>query len=375
MKHIRIWAALVLFSAAVLSVHFPPAEAKEIPADAPEINYFGRWEDEGGVYRCGYGATYVEMNFTGTSLRADLYGENIYWRVSIDGNGSGRFLPQGEGTVLAEHLAPGAHKLRLVRLTEGRAGISEIRGFAIDDGAELLPPDPMKKRRLEFVGDSVTAGAESEGPWGNGVSYYEAEDGDMSYGPQLARLLGADYSIVAKSGQGVVRNYAESWPYDGVHAADSYPWTFFSDDFGAVHREWDAERFPVDAVLIAIGTNDFNEDSLLAVPPSGRAFRDGYRRLIETVRAGNPGKPIICLDPIIGVSGSVPDEEVIGWIRQTVDAVNRRGDTEVYFIPVNEAGPLLGSEDLAGGNGHPLRSGSARVAACLKDKVAAILGW
>lgn len=375
MKDKYMPALAALLSAAVLGAQLPAAAAKTVPADTPEIQYFGRWDGEAGVERCGYGAAYLRANFTGTGLKADLRGEGIYWRVSIDGGEFRRLLPDGSEVVLAERLAPGAHRVLLVRSTEGEAGISEFRGFELSEGGELLPPDPPKKRRLEFVGDSVTAGAESEGPWGQGVSYQEVEDNDMAYGPQLARLLEADYSVIAKSGQGVVRNYAERWPYDGVHAADSYRWTFFSNEFSPRCQEWETARFPVDAVLIAIGTNDFSRDGLLAVPPSGREFRRGYRALIETVREKNPGKPIICLDPITGLQEPEATARVIGWIRETVGSLNRQGDAEVYFIPLNENGSLLRPEDLAGENGHPLKDGSAKVAAYLKDKVAAILGW
>ena len=235
----------------------PGYGAEKIPAVSQEIEYFGRWDEKDGVQRSGYGATYIKANFTGTSLKADLEGEGIWWRVSIDGGKFRRFGSAGADTVLAQGLAPGQHSVLLVRSNEGQAGIAEFRGFVLDDGERLCAADPKKTRRLEFVGDSITAGALNDGKLEN-YNYNDVEDGDMAYGPQLARMLGADYSVVAKSGQGVVRNYAESRPYSGVHAVDSYMWTFFSNDFGPQNLPWDTSRFPVDAIIIFMGTNDYN---------------------------------------------------------------------------------------------------------------------
>ena len=44
----------------------------KIPANAPQIQYFGRWEKTADVCRCAQGATYIKANFTGCLLTADL---------------------------------------------------------------------------------------------------------------------------------------------------------------------------------------------------------------------------------------------------------------------------------------------------------------
>ena len=157
--HLLLCTGLLFFVMAAASIE--PAYAERVPANAPEIQYFGRWDDKGGVHRCGYGATYIKANFTGTSLWADLIGKDIWWRVSIDGSAFRRLRPQGKHTLLVKQLPPGNHKVLLVRSTEEEAGISEFRGFDLDDGAAIVAPDGLKTRRLEFVGDSITAGAES----------------------------------------------------------------------------------------------------------------------------------------------------------------------------------------------------------------------
>ena len=190
----------------------------------------------------------------------------------------------------------------------------------------------------------------------------------MAFGPQLAQMLEADYSVIAKSGQGVVQNYAERWPYKGVHAADSYLWTFFSNEFNPENPIWDTSRFPVDAVILSIGSNDFAGET---IPPTKQQFQEGYLKLIETIRSKNPGKPIICTDPATGIGGA----KALEWIRQVVEKMNEHGDPDIHFIPINDGGSLLQPEDLASTHGHPTKYGARKLALYLKDKVAEILGW
>lgn len=359
---------LSALSFSLITLNGTPALGATIPSNAPEIQYFGRWDSDKEVYRCGFGATYIKANFTGTSLKAHLKGSGIWWRVSIDGGEFRRFEAKGKSTLLAENLPPGEHKVLLVRSTEGQAGISEFRGFTVDNGASLTAPDPMKKRRLEFVGDSITAGAFNDGHWTGHGNFNAFEDNDMAFGPQLARMLHADYSVIAKSGQGVVQNYTEKWPYQGVHTKDSYAWTFFFNNFSPKHPEWDTKKFPVDAVILSIGTNDFNDQPY---PPTAVEFKEGYRKLIEVLRKKNPHKPIICTDPV----PSVINPESREWIHETVRKFRLLGDKEVYFISFHEKEPLLEKEDYVDGSIHPTKTGSTKLANYLKDKVASILGW
>ncbi|MBQ7515684.1 MAG: hypothetical protein IJS96_05325 [Schwartzia sp.] len=361
-----VWTLIlsVLFAGIGMST----ASLKEIPADSPYIQYFGRWDVQDGVYRCGYGATYIRMNFTGTRLAADMEGGSVRWQVSVDGGAFRCLRPQGRDTVLAENLSPGPHRVLFVRLGEGIAGINTIRGFTVDDEAELLPPAPLKKRRLEFVGDSITAGAMNDGQY-TGDNYTDVGDNDMAFGPQLARMLDADYSVIAKSGQGVVHNYSEAWPWKGVHAKDSYAWTLFCNEFRPDNRLWDTERFPVDAIVVALGTNDLSDKNC---QPFARPFINGYKELLATIRRMNPGKPIICTEPVPEHCGVIARD----WIRRAVEERLADGDEKIWFIPLNENGSLLEPADYADGNTHPTKKGSTKIAKYLRDKeVARLLGW
>lgn len=347
-------------------------QAAAVKADAPEIQYYGRWDKQADAYRCGYGATYIKVNFTGTSIFADLHDDHSLWQVSIDGAAYRRIVPEGARTLLAKNLPLGKHKLVLFRQNEGLYGISEFRGFTVPGGS-LLPGDAPLGRRLEFVGDSITAGFHNlllqpaEGS--HERAFNELEDGNQSYAPVLARMLQADFSVIAKSGQGVVQNYCE--PEDGkaVHCIDSYGWTFFSEEKQGEHPIWHSEEFPVDAVIVSMGANDFLNANSQRVKIGD--FVAGYQQLLQRIAEQNPDAAIICLEPLPACLGSEPGKAIAA----AVEGLHQAGMVNLHYIPINQAGPLLTDRDYVDNGVHPTPEGAYKLAKYLKNRVAKILHW
>ena len=329
-----------------------------------KLIFNGRWNIENNQATCGNGATYVTARFTGTSIAAKMDDRNCWWRYEIDGKPYNRIKFRNELTTLAENLPKGEHKIKLVRSTEGEAGLSTFKGFVLDEGAEILSPDEPKRLKLEFVGDSITAGAFNDGPH-DVLSYHDVENNDMSYGPQLARMLDADYSVLAKSGEGLVHNYSEEWPYNQVHTADRYPWTYYSFNWNDHHLNWDFSNNKTDAVFISIGANDF----LFEPRPTEDEFIKEYIHLIKVVRKNNPTAAIICLEPVPTVIG--PD--AASWTEIAVTKLKNNGDKDLYYIPLNKDTPLLNDSDYVGDGVHPTQEGSRKIAEYLKNKVETIL--
>jgi len=337
-----------------------PSTGLIVSADDAKIQYFGRWDHSTpGVVRTGRGATYIKANFTGTSIKVRLQDKENLWQYSIDGGDVKKFRPQGAETVLADALPAGNHSLLLVRRTEGYMGISSFGGFELAAGEQLNDPDPVADRRMEFVGDSITAGAINEGKG----SYANMENGYMAFGPQLARMLNADWSIVAKSGEGLIHNYAEPWPGTQVHTKDQYLRTFYTDEQPA----WDPATFAPQAIVIAGGTNDFSDNNHR---PTRNEFEKGYTELINTVRAKNPDAVIICVEPVPSWVGADSRQ----WISEVVKTLGVT-DKKLYFVPINADKPLLAEQEFVGDSTHPTVKGHTKVAAYLKDKVAGIMGW
>ena len=342
-------------------------EATHIAADSQNIRYYGRWEMKDKKALTGQGATYIRAKFTGSGeLKADLTGKGVFWEYSIDGISFQRFEVKGNGTyTLSKGLDKDKeHIVTLVRSTEGMAGISEFKGFVLEEGGKLIAPPQDKKRRLEFVGDSITAGSINLGPY-NDKNFFLPEDGNMSYAPILSRLLDADWSVIARSGGGVIHNYGDPWPSDKALAIDRYGWTFFYNTVSKDNLEWDSRKFPVDAVIVAIGGNDFTDPRR---KPTQTEFCAAYNALLQKIRRMNPNAKIICLAPL----SSYMPSELRQWIANSVRA---QRDDKTYLVTFNDKTPLLGPEDYTDGRNHPNILGHIKVAAYLKDKIAAIMEW
>lgn len=341
-----------------------PALAASYPATDSAIHYEGRWQASAdGCYQTAQGAVYLETAFTGKTISARLNDSKNRWLVSIDGGPAHKLRAASDGpTVLASGLADGRHTLRLERATEGLHGISRFEGFEADS---IEPVErPSMSLRLEFVGDSITAGFRNDGKK-HGQNDADIEDGSMAFGPQLARRLGADYSIVAKSGEGVVHNWGADWPDKGMHTEARYPWTFFGADKAVGNTIWQSERLPVDTVILALGTNDFSDKKRR---PYHKEYVTAWLSLIRRVHAMNPKVPIICLEPL---PASVSPLAGL-WIAEACRLAEADG-LPAHYIPLNEKAPLLAPEDFVGDGTHPTKEGSAKLAAYLAPRIALFL--
>lgn len=330
-----------------------------------KLAFHGRWQTEMTKAICGQGAAYIKARFRGRRIGARMEDSSCWWRYSIDGTQYDRIRFSGEVTPLADKLSDGEHEITLVRSTEGEAGISTFKGFVLEDDDYLLEMKEPKKLQLEFVGDSILAGGFNDRA-GHVGDYYDVEDNDMSFGPQLARMMGADYSVLGKSGEGVVHNYGETWPSHEVHTADRYPWTCYSFDGKADHAVWDFAAHPSDAVIISIGTNDFTDPMR---KPEERDFIEGYKRLLTVVRSYNPEIPIICVEAVPTMIGP----RAARWTETAVKEMKKQGDKALYYIPLNKPEPLLDDGDYVGDGTHPTKEGSKKIALYLLDKVKKII--
>jgi lysophospholipase L1-like esterase len=97
----------------------------------------------------------------------------------------------------------------------------------------------------------------------------------------LARELGAEYHVTAVSGIGATRNYdcADPNPMPAV-----YDRVFLE---AANSPDWDPEhtKFVPDAILVALGTNDFSPASCMRPPLNEASDAEGYATFIRELEA------------------------------------------------------------------------------------------
>ena len=273
-------AALALFAPLSLS-------AAQAPEGAMLSVYAGgRVTVEGREMRAGWPGVYFEGRFQGTDVTAYVDPRGDFMRVLIDGKLFRMLTGPGLTKVKIADLAPGAHVVRLEKLTESQSGSSSFYGFFTSGTA--LPP-LARKRRIEFIGNSHSVGygdtsTTHECP---GTQVHDTTDTQQAFGPVLARRLDAEYRVIAYSGYGIVRNYAghkpgESLPflYDRVIPSEAA--------LAAADPAWRPQT-----IVINLGTNDFSTPlkpgETWADAAALRAdYRASYVAFVRRLRAAQP---------------------------------------------------------------------------------------
>ena len=397
------------------------AAADLVPAASPRVKTMGRWipADNGCLY-AGRGAVIASVEFEGTGAQVQMFSDSqgdVWWLKKLDDGPMLRFKSKMGINDLYADLPYGKHSLTIIRETEGMRGVTILRGFyftgeketaesaagtpaavTADTGKSYAekgsagiskaekknrkkhkaekknaivsktvknepedPPAPQLPHRkyIEIIGDSVAAGAFIY-PDGD---YFQRESGYLAFGPRLARMLNADWSCVASSGEGAVRNNEEKAPYNAKHAEDQIERAFYTQ----IEPRWSSGMDDPDLVILAYGENDFNDAEHR---PTDIYFKRQYKSLILKLREFRPDSIIFCVTP----ANIVTSRQAVPGMSGAVDELRSEGDTKVYFIDLNEQGQLLDDSDFLDGV-HPLASGHEKMARFLLEKVRTILGW
>ena len=397
------------------------AAADLVPAASPRVKTMGRWipADNGCLY-AGRGAVIASVEFEGTGAQVQMFSDSqgdVWWLKKLDDGPMLRFKSKMGINDLYADLPYGKHTLTIIRETEGMRGVTILRGFyftgeketaesaagtpaavTADTGKSYAekgsagiskaekknrkkhkaekknaivsktvknepedPPAPQLPHRkyIEIIGDSVAAGAFIY-PDGD---YFQRESGYLAFGPRLARMLNADWSCVASSGEGAVRNNEEKAPYNAKHAEDQIERAFYTQ----IEPRWSSGMDDPDLVILAYGENDFNDAEHR---PTDIYFKRQYKSLILKLREFRPDSIIFCVTP----ANIVTSRQAVPGMSGAVDELRAEGDTKVYFIDLNEQGQLLDDSDFLDGV-HPLASGHEKRARFLLEKVRTVLGW
>ena len=397
------------------------AAADLVPAASPRVKTMGRWipADNGCLY-AGRGAVIASVEFEGTGAQVQMFSDSqgdVWWLKKLDDGPLLRFKSKMGINDLYADLPYGKHTLTIIRETEGMRGVTILRGFYFTGEKETAkpaagtpaavtadtgksnaekgsagiskaekknrkkhkaekknaivsktvkdepedPPAPQVPHRkyIEIIGDSVAAGAFIY-PDGD---YFQRESGYLAFGPRLARMLNADWSCVASSGEGAVRNNEEKAPYNAKHAEDQIERAFYTQ----IEPRWSSGMDDPDLVILAYGENDFNDAEHR---PTDIYFKRQYKSLILKLREFRPDSIIFCVTP----ANIVTSRQAVPGMSGAVDELQAEGDTKVYFIDLNEQGQLLDQSDFLDGV-HPLASGHEKMARFLLEKVHTVLGW
>lgn len=331
----------------------PAHGSAAFPADHAFIQYTGRIDkSKAKQVRFDWPGCSILARFTGPSVSVRLSGGNNDFNVFIDGAFKSRISLETGRTeyAAAQGLPDGEHTLLLTKRTEGHYGVATFGGLILADGHALLPPPPRPASRILFIGDSYTAGYGNEAssvecaelrPWDNNYA---------AYGPVTARAAGAEYSVQAFSGLGMVHNYNDPSPLS------KQPFPFFFDRTlsGSARPKWDFSSWIPHLVVVALGTNDFST----AVKPTQAQYTSAYAEFLARIRGHYPAAEILCV--------TYPVDEFQGrYVEALVKALNGKGEAKVHWVSMPALDP---SKDL-GCDWHPNVSGHRKYSEALLPAV------
>lgn len=337
-----------------------------IPADNGAIQYFGRFDfSNQKEVAFDWPGVYIKCEFEGRSCSVVLQGRSCY-DAFVDGKFVKMIVVEGpkETFLLTDQLNKGKHSLSIVKRSESGTEASVFYGLVLDEGCKVIASKSQTKRKIEFIGDSYTAGFASES-----ISREcSAKDCDFiiflstntgkAFGPQIASVFNADYQINAISGKGLVRNY------NGIDKGKEFPAYYDKVLISKVNRGeqsplWNFKSWHPDVIVIGIGINDFQADPPYA---DSAKFDSTYFNLVKSLKSQHSGVKVICCATRIW-----PNSTLIPRVKNVVDELKKNGDTSTYYFEFETENTAL--------YGHPSVKDHQKIASELEKLISSITGW
>lgn len=311
--------------------------------DEAYVNLYGRTYQQDGKLCLDHVASGLELAIDGESLTANITSTaNLYLCVYVDGDETPQRIlvsPSKKTYTLASGLDSGYHVVRIVKSSEIYDG--QIYIESVESEGFYTAPE-KSNFKIEFIGDSITAGYGALGGPGDGRTV-ENSDGCSSYAYYTAQNLGVDYSVVAIQGICVKANMWTQVCMTDVYKqlsplrAESYA---FTDD--------------TDVVVLNLGTNDAAYIGSKDFNYSEQ-FPADYLNLLTYIREKNPNAYIVCLYGFMGKQSSVD--------RGITQAVADFNDAKTVYLN----GMFI--QNGMGANGHPSQDAQLGWAETLADYI------
>ena len=141
----------------------------------------------------------------------------------------------------------------------------------------------------------------TEAAWGAGQQPHASAN--RGWGSVLARAVNAEHHTSCAGGSGLVRNYTDRW--DARTMPDVYDLVFIDSNPADTTPNWDPSLCVPDAILTALGTNDFSpgeggeSDPREALPAADLVA--AYTDLIDRLNGYYPGVHVFLVSsPMLG---------------------------------------------------------------------------
>jgi lysophospholipase L1-like esterase len=284
-------------AAMVLCLWASPSPARP-PGTLPASSLYGYGRclvNDKGQMELISSAAHVGFTFRGQGCTvyasvSDASGHN-FLQYELDGVYQNKVRISGNTSIplVIRATTTGVHTIWIYKNTEAMSGPVFIDKITGDD---LKPIKKAREPLIEFIGNSITCGAQADtsvSPCNIGP-YEDHHDAYYAYGPRVARALDAEFILSSVSGIGVYR----TWNTDGP----AMPQVYEKADFlvsGA--RMWDFTKTQPTIVSIALGTNDLsNGDGRHPRSPFDSAtFVDSYIKFVQLIKSKYPSAQLALL--------------------------------------------------------------------------------
>lgn len=315
-------------------------------------------------------ASFLEARFSGDSCVVMLQknnpkGEYNYVSVEIDGEYQGRIRLEKEGMqpyVMTLDKKKRNHILRVYKSTEAANNSISFGGINCHS---LLQAKAAPKRKIEFIGNSITCGMGidwKEVPCDSNV-WYDQHNAYFAYGPRVAKDLNASFMLSSVSGIGVYRNWNSLSPV----MPDVYENMYLNTDST---KKWNFESYSPDLVSICLGTNDLSSGDGIKerLPFDSVQYVNAYINFIETVVSHYPDAQLCLLSsPMIKGERAVIFESCLKKVKQHFDDEgNLKKEIALYFFEGMEP---------HGCSFHPDREDHRIMADKLEPFYKKVMGW
>ncbi len=271
----------------------------------------------------------------------------FYIAVKVDGRRQRFPITTGDEKIIIEGLADKKHTLELVKITETTERLVFTECEVEGKEPVLLPCAPLPELKIEFVGDSLTAGYGNLAPATEKLFHTFEQDSGRAYANLCAEILGADAHFVCYSGKGVYFNCHGVFDYE-------IP-TFFNHASLETKEPWDFSSWTPDAVVINAGTNDFCGGI------DAETFEKAALGFLKQVRETYPNAYIFWA---YGMTQKYAKEPL-------KKAVAAFADAKTHYI---ELSSMYDHKDEIGGNGHPNVKSATRTAKYVAKQIKKIMG-
>ncbi len=312
-----------------------------IPANHPDIQYFGRWDRSDPLHpKHSWPGVSIRIKFIGTQIGVRLDDDVNYYNIYIDGEFHCVFHGDQSGEsdyTLADGLADTSHTLLFSKRNTSFDQIFSFSGFLLNDSTELLELPPKPNRKIEFLGNSFTAAegneaTEQEMEW---EAKMPVTNIDQGFAFMIGRHFQAQVHTTCRPGIGM----ANDWTGD--------PSMVLSKRFDRAlmdfeEPKWNFHQWIPNLVVICLGLNDYSGfggwDHPVAESNS-ELYRTQYHEFIATIRKVYPNVKILAV--------AAPVDWIRENVRQVVEEEKAAGHEDIFYTQFDE---------FPGGyvaNGHP----------------------